>query len=546
MLSFLAKRLVQLIPTLFFVSILIFSLQQLLPGDPALVMAGEERDPNVIAQIRHQYRLDQPIPVQYIYWVKGVLSGDFGESLRIKVPVRELIAQKLPVTMQLASMAILIALLIGIPAGIVSAVKKGTLWDYGANLFALWGISTPNFWLGIMLIFLFSIELGWLPASGYVPLSENWRASLASTIMPAFVLGNAIAAILMRHTRSAMLQVLESDYVRTARAKGLSERSVILKHAMRNALTPVITLGALELGTLLSGAVLTEQIFSVPGFGKLIVDAVFNRDYAVVQGAVVGLVVIATFILLAVFAPLIVPYDPIATSWTLVRKPPSALHWFGTDDLGRDILGRVIYGARASLMAGAISVGIALGIGVPFGLLSGYRGGFIDALISRITDAMLACPFLILAIALAAFLGPSLGNAMIAIGITTTPIFVRLTRGQVMSVKVEDYVEAARAMGNPRWRIALFHILPNIMPALLVQATLSIAAAIIAEAALSFLGLGQQPPAPSWGSMLNAAQRFLTNAPWMALWPGFAIFLVVLSFNLVGDGLRDALDPRER
>ena len=264
------------------------------------------------------------------------------------------------------------------------------------------------------------------------------------------------------------------------------------------------------------------------------------------KGAVVGLIVIATFTVLAVFAPLIVLYDPIATNWTAVRKPPSALHWFGTDDLGRDIFARVIYGARASLTAGAISVGIALGIGVPFGLLSGYRGGFIDALISRITDAMLACPFLILAIALAAFLGPSLGNAMIAIGVSRMPVFVRLTRGQVMSVKVEDYVEAARAMGNPRWRIALFHILPNIMPALLVQATLSIAAAIIAEAALSFLGLGQQPPSPSWGSMLNAAQRFLTNAPWMALWPGFAIFLVVLSFNLVGDGLRDALDPRER
>ena len=264
------------------------------------------------------------------------------------------------------------------------------------------------------------------------------------------------------------------------------------------------------------------------------------------KGAVAGLVVIMLFILLALFAPLIVPYDPIATSWSLVRKPPSALHWFGTDELGRDILARVIYGARASLMAGAISVGIALGVGVPFGLLSGYRSGFIDALISRITDAMLACPFLILAIALSAFLGPSLGNAMIAIGISTTPIFIRLTRGLVMNVKVEDYVEAARAMGNPRWRIALFHILPNIMPALLVQATLSIAAAIIAEAALSFLGLGQQPPAPSWGSMLNAAQRFLTNAPWMAIWPGLAIFLVVLSFNLVGDGLRDALDPRAR
>jgi peptide/nickel transport system permease protein len=264
------------------------------------------------------------------------------------------------------------------------------------------------------------------------------------------------------------------------------------------------------------------------------------------KGAVAGLVVVATFILLALLASLVSPYDPTATSWTLVRKPPSASHWFGTDELGRDILARVIFGARASLLAGLISVTIAMSIGLPLGLLAGYRGGLADALISRITDAMLACPFLILAIALAAFLGPSLGNAMIAIGVSATPVFIRLTRAQVMGVKVEDYVEAARSIGNPPWRIALVHILPNILPALLVQATLSIAAAIIAEAALSFLGLGQQPPAPSWGSMLNAAQRFLTNAPWMAIWPGLAIFLVVLSLNLVGDGLRDALDPHER
>ena len=300
MLNFLARRILQLIPTLFFVSILIFSLQQLLPGDPALVMAGEERDPEVIAQIRAQYRLDQPIPVQYIYWIKGVLSGDFGESLRNKVPVRELIAQKLPVTMQLASMAIIIAFLIGIPAGIVSAVKKGTAWDYGANFFALWGISTPNFWLGILLIFLFSVELGWLPASGYVRLGEDWKQSLATTIMPAFVLGNALAAVLMRHTRSAMLQAMGADSVRTARAKGLNERRVVLKHALRNAMTPVITLLALDFGTLLSGAVLTEQIFTIPGFGKLIVDAVFNRDYAVVQGVV--LVTATTFITLNLLA----------------------------------------------------------------------------------------------------------------------------------------------------------------------------------------------------------------------------------------------------
>jgi peptide/nickel transport system permease protein len=264
------------------------------------------------------------------------------------------------------------------------------------------------------------------------------------------------------------------------------------------------------------------------------------------KGAVAGLIVLGLFVLLAVFAALIAPYDPAAQSWTAVRKAPTALHWFGTDEVGRDVFTRVIYGTRASLLAGVISVTIALSVGVPLGLIAGYVGGWIDGLISRMTDAMLSCPFLILAIALAAFLGPSLGNAMIAIGVTTTPIFVRLTRGQVMAVKVEDYVEAARAIGNPRWRIALFHILPNILPALLVQGTLSIAAAIIAEAALSFLGLGQQPPAPSWGSMLNSAQRFLTNAPWMAIWPGLAIFLTVLSFNLIGDGLRDALDPKER
>jgi peptide/nickel transport system permease protein len=264
------------------------------------------------------------------------------------------------------------------------------------------------------------------------------------------------------------------------------------------------------------------------------------------KSALIALFVIVALILIAIFAPLIAPYDPTKQSWSAVRKAPSLAHWFGTDEVGRDILSRIIYGTRASLSAGVISVGIAISIGVPLGLLSGYLGGKVDAILGRITDAMLAVPFLILAIALAAFLGPSLGNAMIAIGVTATPLFIRLTRGQTLSVVKEDYIEAARAVGNPGWRIALRHILPNVMPALLVQATLTIATAIIAEASLSFLGLGQQPPAPSWGSMLNAAQRFLTNAPWMAVWPGLAIFVTVLSFNLFGDGLRDALDPRTK
>ena len=286
MFNYLFRRLATVLPTLFFVSVLIFGLQQLLPGDPAMILAGEERDPTVIAYLHKKLHLDEPLPVRYLYWVGGVLKADLGESQRIQKPVLDLVVEKLPVTIELAALAIVIALAIGITAGVISAVAKDTIWDYTANVFALWGLSTPNFWLGIMLILLFSVTLGWLPASGYVSPFEDLKANLAAMIMPAFVLGNAIAAVLMRHTRSAMLQVLSSDYVRTARAKGLDERVVVLKHALRNALTPVITLGALEFGTLLSGAVLTEQVFTIPGFGKLIVDAVFNRDYAVVQGVV--------------------------------------------------------------------------------------------------------------------------------------------------------------------------------------------------------------------------------------------------------------------
>jgi peptide/nickel transport system permease protein len=284
--SFILRRLGAIIPTLFFVSVMIFGLQQLLPGDPAIAMAGEERDPNVVAYLRGKFHLDEPLHVRYGYWMKGVLAGDLGESVRIQRPVASLILEKLPVTLELAGLAMAIALVIGITAGIVSAVYRDTWVDYVANVFALWGLSTPNFWLGILLILLFAVKLGWLPASGYVSPFEDLGENLKSMILPAFVLGNALAAVLMRHTRSAMLQVLSSDYVRTARAKGLDERVVILRHALRNALVPVVTLTALQLGELLSGAVLTEQVFSIPGFGKLIVDAVFNRDYSVVQGVV--------------------------------------------------------------------------------------------------------------------------------------------------------------------------------------------------------------------------------------------------------------------
>lgn len=260
--------------------------------------------------------------------------------------------------------------------------------------------------------------------------------------------------------------------------------------------------------------------------------------------AMAGLAVVAVFVLAALLAPWLAPYDPLQTSWTRLRQGPSWSHWFGTDENGRDVLSRVLFGARASLMAGFVSVAGAVAIGVPVGLLAAMSWRFVDAIISRIADAMLSVPFLILAIALAAFLGPALENAMLAIAITAAPVFVRLARGMALDAKATEWVEAARSLGNSPARIAFLHVLPNIIPPLLVQASLAIAEAIIAEASLSFLGLGQQPPAPSWGSMLNSAQRFLTQAPWLAIFPGLAIFIVVLAFNLVGDGLRDALDPR--
>lgn len=303
-------RLIQLLPTILLVTIIVFALQQLMPGDPAVMLAGDAAgDPHVVAAIRDQLLLNRPIWEQYLHWLFAALHGNLGYSWRLSEPVAELIAQKLPVTLQLSVMAFFFSVVIGVPAGVISAVKQGTAWDWLANAVGLFGLSIPTFWLGIVLILFVSVDLGWLPPSGYVPLSQDFWRSLATTIMPAFVLGNAIAAILMRHTRSAMLVALQQDYVRTARAKGLSERKVVLRHALRNALIPVVTMAGLQLGTLLSGAVLTEQVFDIPGIGKLVVDAVFNRDYPVIQGVVLVtgllyvLINLATDVLYAVINP---------------------------------------------------------------------------------------------------------------------------------------------------------------------------------------------------------------------------------------------------
>jgi peptide/nickel transport system permease protein len=286
MLTFFVRRLLTALPTLFIITVMVFTIQRMLPGDPALILAGEERDPQVIAYLREVYRLDEPVVVQYGAWLGQVVQGNLGQSMRTRQPVRELIAEKLPVTLQLASLSIAIAIIIAIPAGVIAAVYRRSLADVVSTLVALSGLSIPNFWLGIMLILLLSVQLDWLPASGYVPFREAPWENLQRMIMPAFVLGTGLAAVLMRQMRSSMLEVLKQDYVRTAKAKGLIQHLVVVRHALRNALIPVVTILGLQVGALLSGAVLTEQVFTIPGFGKLIVDAVFNRDYAVVQGVV--------------------------------------------------------------------------------------------------------------------------------------------------------------------------------------------------------------------------------------------------------------------
>jgi peptide/nickel transport system permease protein len=300
MFLFILRRLAIAIPTLLLVSILVFGLLKLLPGDPAIALAGEERDPAVIDFLRHKYMLDQPLYAQYVHWLWGILQGDFGLSIRTKLPIGEMILEKLPVTIQLSVMAMILALVIGIPAGVIAALKRGTPVDYGVSILGLAGLSVPSFWLGIMLILAFAVRLGWLPSGGYVGLFDSPLDNLRYMLMPSIVLGTAASAIVMRHTRSSMLQTLRQDYVRTARAKGLKERIVVIRHVLRNGLIPVVTVSSLHFGELLSGAVLTEQVFGIPGFGKMVVDGVFGRDYAVVQAVV--LCSSAMFLLLNLFA----------------------------------------------------------------------------------------------------------------------------------------------------------------------------------------------------------------------------------------------------
>ncbi len=309
MLSYLGRKLVQMLPVAFFVTVIVFSLTNLLPGDPTVTILGEQATPEQRAAVRVEYGLDQPAPIRYVTWLTRVAQGEFGRSLRTREDVGAMLAARIPVTLQLGLLSILIAVAIGVPAGILAARFRGGLIDVAASLVAMSSVAVPYFWMGVLLIMLFSLQLGWLPPSGHVRFLDDPAQNMKLMVMPSLTIGTAFAALVMRQTRASMLQVLSMDYVRTARAKGLSERLVLLRHALRNALIPIITVIGLQVGALLGGAVVTETVFALPGLGRMLVDGIFQRDFPVIQGAIL-FIVIAVFMVNLLTDMLYRAFDP--------------------------------------------------------------------------------------------------------------------------------------------------------------------------------------------------------------------------------------------
>src|SRR5213594_3387102 len=536
MLTFIVRRLLLAVPVLLGVVFVVMLTVDLLPGDAVALMLGEHATKDAVAKLREHLGLDKPFLVRYLDYVGRVARGDLGRSIQQNRPVAAELADAWPATLQLTLAALVLAAVAGIVLGVVSAVRPNSFFDALARLGSLFGLSMPIFWTGLVLIVLFSLWLPWLPVGG--------RGSLAHLVLPAVALALPSIAMLARLTRSSVLEVLHEDYVRTARAKGLQELAVVVKHGLRNALLPIVTLVGIQAGQLMGGAVLTETVFAWPGLGRLMVKAIFARDYVLLQGAV--LVFALGLVLVAAAAPLLAPQDPVKQSLFEKRARPDAKHLLGADEFGRDILSRVIYGTRVALLVGTLAAAIAVVAGGALGCVAGFAGGWLDATIMRGIEILLAFPYLLLAIAIVSALGPGVVNTTIAVGVWGTPTVARMVRASVLALKETEYVRAARALGAGGPALVLRHILPNVLPTLCVYATLFMANAVLVEAALSFLGLGVQPPTPSWGLMVSTGRDVLLVAPHVATMPGLAIVVSVLGFNLLGDGLRDALDPRLR
>src|SRR5437773_1971848 len=538
-----------MVPVLAGISLVLFTILALAPGDPFEELAANPNVPREVAQaLRHQYGLDDPVAVRYVRWFSAMLKGDWGFSFVSRVNVDTLIMQRLPTSLFVLGSAQLLGLLIALPIGTYSALRPYSLFDQVATTLAFIGFSLPTFFTGLVFILVFSLWLDWLPFIYRADIAATgwrwWWEHARQAAMPVAVLGLFQGATLTRFVRSAVLDVVRLDYVNTARAKGLSERVTVVKHVVRNALIPVVTLVALQIPGIFTGAVITEQIFRIPGIGSLLISSILANDTLLVM---VAAVLVGPFVYR-------VPIDEIDFKAKL--KGPSRAHPLGTDDLGQDLLARMLYGGRISLAVGVVAMLISITIGTSVGALAGQLGGAGDHTLMRITDLFLSLPQLPLLLLvvylfrdmLKKMLGPEAGVFILIVavicGLRWMPV-ARLVRAQFLSLREKEFVEAARSLGASPLRQVVWHILPNALGPVIVAGSLDVAVAIIAESSLSFLGLGFPPDIPPWGRILFDAKDNLDFAPHWALFPGTAIFLTVLSINYIGDGLRDALDPRK-
>ncbi len=620
--QYVANRLVQLVFVLIGVSVVVFVTMHLLPGDVAELLLGDHATNAQLERLRQQLGLDQPVWIQYLRFVRDALGGDLGTSILSNHPALQDVLVGFPVTLQLTLSSLLLASLVGVPVGVMAAIWQGSRFDGVVMTLTLFGVSMPIFWLGLMLLVLFAAALGWLPVGGLMPVgldpprvtgmsiidsllagdAEMIAASIRHMILPTVTLASVPLALITRITRAEVLAAAQLDHVRTARAKGLETARVVMRHILRNAAIPIVTVIGLQLGLLLSGAVLTETIYSLPGLGRLMVEldpvarlpggpgrrhvhrgtvrrgqsasrpqlrhprsadqpgmsatalpqhAALGRQGTLRRalrgtGARIGLGIAVIFLLVTATAPLLAPYDPFDQDLSSALSPPSFEHFFGADQYGRDMFSRILFGTRTALLAIVMADGLALLLGGSLGLIAGFTGGRVDALIMRVVDVLLAFPYLLLALIIVAALGPSLTNSVIAIAIIYTPQYARLMRGQVLKVQTADFVVAAQAVGGSRLRVMLRHVLPNSFTPVLVLATLQSGAVVVETAGLSFLGLGAQPPSPDWGALLADGHGYFLSAWWIATFPGLAIFCVVIGFNLLGDALRDQFDPQQR
>ena len=611
-LKFIGKRLVYLVIMLFGVATLVFILTKLVPGDPVTANLSQRAlgDPQIVAAYKAKYGLDQPIIVQYVYYMKNLLHFDLGTSIRTNNAVLSELARCYPATIELAVFAIILATLFGILFGVISAIKRNSILDQIVRAISVTGVSLPSFWFALLVLYFFYYKLQILPGPGR--LGNAFSApqtvtgffvidsllegdipkaldALRHLILPGTVLAAFTMGLITRTTRSNLLDVMSTDYIRTARAKGLSNVRLIIRHALGNALIPVLTVIGLGFGNLLGGMVLVETIFNWPGVGQFAYQSVLSNDYPSIIGVALlialnymiintvvdilygiidpsevqldvtffekmfksiifftfGVIICLFWIIMAIIAPFVAPYDPVVQDLTLRLKAPSAAHIFGTDNFGRDIFSRVIYGGRYSLLAGCLTVVIAGCIGTIYGAIAGYVGGAVDNVMMRLSEMILSFPSLILAMIINAVMGSNLFNTMFALVIVAWPSYARVMRSVVLSVRENEYVTASEALGASKGRILLKEIIPNSITSVLIMATTDIGNQILMFSTLSFLGLGSAPPTPEWGMMVSDGVQYF-NKFWVAGFPGLAIFTMAVGANFIGDGLRDLLDPKLR